>query len=120
MTVAHGRQPLGQKAAKPGGEDDAEKSYAERIDRMAEKHGDALDQSDLGEHEAESDQQKIAAADQREPPIDLANGCRKHDDEHDHDGRQKDDQEKGADGDEVAVPTDPEFDALALSPSRAK
>ena len=54
---------------------------------MAEKHGDALDQSDLDEHEAESDQQEIGAADQREPPVDLANRGpgRQHDDDHDHD-----------------------------------
>src|SRR5467141_737895 len=105
MTLTHGREPLGQKTSQPGGENDAEKSYAERIDGMAEKHRNALDQPDLGEHEAQSDQQKIAAADQREPPVDLTNSasCRKDDDGHDHQRRQEDDEEKRADGDEVAV-----------------
>ena len=118
MTGACGRQPLGQKTAEPGGQDDAEKADAERIDRMAEKHRDALDQPDLREHEAKPDQQKIAAADQRQFPVDLANGGsrRQDDDIYDHQGRQEDDQEKRADGDEVAAPARARIERLAFAP----
>src|SRR5262249_35690850 len=106
------------KAADPSGEDDAEKAYAERIDGMAEKHRDALDQCNLCKHEAEADQHKIATADQRQSPIDLANGgpCRQDDDEYDHEGRQENDQEKRGDGDEVAIPARSRTERLALSP----
>jgi len=118
MTLAHGRQPLGQKTSEAGGEDNAEKSYAERIDGMAEKTPRCCMQPRSRRHEAQSDQQKIAAADQaRVADRPVANGglCRKHDDAHTTmvDRRMT---RKGADGDEVAVPTRSRIDALALSP----
>src|SRR5947208_4071651 len=85
---------------------------------MAEKHGNALDQPDLDEHEAESNQQEIAAADQRQLSVDLANGRprRQDDDVRNDDGRQENDQEKRGDGDQVAVPTGSRIKDLAVSP----
>src|SRR5712672_1059672 len=85
---------------------------------MAEKHRNALDQPDLDEHEAESDQQEIATTDQRQLPVDVANGGprRQDDDEYDHDGRQQNDQEKRADCDEVAVPPRSRIESFSLSP----
>src|SRR3982751_4349780 len=85
---------------------------------MAEKHRDALDQPDLGEHEAKADQQKITAASQRQSPIDLANGGprRQDDDVYDHDGRQENHQEKRTDGDQVAGPAGSRIERLALPP----
>ena len=42
-----------------GRQDQAEEDDAERIDRMTQEYADALEQGDLGHHEADADQREV-------------------------------------------------------------
>ena len=53
------RNTLGHQAADAGRQDQAEEDDAERINRVAQKHADALKQADLNHHEADADQAEI-------------------------------------------------------------